>query len=753
MADRAAATWKEAPLVRPGSASVSREGVGGFLKRCLETWKELSVVEGTSESLTRILGGVAEAYFSFFQENGRSFECMRDVDAALPLHRLNPSLIRTWFGDIKGFPEIDQLVHIAEHGAPVHVDGVGDIGAALAYSNHSSVGAHVDRIVAKIAEDVKFGHAFVFPIRAAASIPGLRLSPLGVVVSTSKVRVIHDLTFSSFPSGPGVNSDTDFDTAPPCKLGHVLRDVIWRILYLRRKFGTDARIVLSKMDVANAFRQVPVEFGRSPTFSYVFGNMVVVDRRLQFGWRNSPGFWCLFASALEHAHVNTTFRDAVVTVQGRAAAAHVVVQPAGEAERSSPLPPNCRVPPGTGGGVEDPFFVRFYVDDAILVEVQLLLGGIRCLRASESLSSDHFRLFGDRRVTDLPLLAARKVTSWDTRLEVLGWEIDTVGMTISLPPAKLARLRALLRQWPDDRAFASESELRTLTGKLLHVCEVVRPGKFFVRRMLNQLGLSSGSPWKDNLEMRRARKRKPLKLTPEFHSDVAFWRLLVEGVLQHRGGTLHAPLYSFFLQPPSRTLWSDASGDAMGGYCLESGTWWRMDFDEGVRTRLRQKVRGRDDLSINVLELLGMVVTAWAFVGQTGAEPMYQRESILMRGDNQSAIHWINQCRGGREPRSGALMRILGCLEVRSGWCFRARHVKGVNNVLADGISRWDRASIPSALRSCRPDIAWQEQDLGQAGTSLCSGILASSSSGGQLRDRLNALTTQVFGLGQNFEG
>ena len=48
---------------------------------------------------------------------------------------------------------------------------------------------------------------------------------------------------------------------------------------------------------------------------------------------------------------------------------------------------------------------------------------------------------------------------------------------------------------------------------------------------------------------------------------------------------------------------------------------------------------GRDDLLINVLELLGMVVTAWAFVLHAGAEPEYDHESIIMRGDNQSPIH------------------------------------------------------------------------------------------------------------------
>ena len=47
--------------------------------------------------------------------------------------------------------------------------------------------------------------------------------------------------------------------------------------------------------------------------------------------------------------------------------------------------------------------------------------------------------------------------------------------------------------------------------------------------------------------------------------------------------------------------------------------WWRFEFDDDVRARLRATVRDWNDLSINVLELLGMVVAAWVFVTQSDA--------------------------------------------------------------------------------------------------------------------------------------
>ena len=98
-------------------------------------------------------------------------------------------------------------------------------------------------------------------------------------------------------------------------------------------------------------------------------------------------------------------------------------------------------PPGRGSGADDSFFVCFYVDDGVSVEVQQYPLGDRCLCASASLVSDHFRLFGNRAPTDPPLLSKHKISHWDTQLKVLGWEIDSVAMTISLTKAKVAKLR------------------------------------------------------------------------------------------------------------------------------------------------------------------------------------------------------------------------------------------------------------------------------------------------------------------------
>ena len=94
-------------------------------------------------------------------------------------------------------------------------------------------------------------------------------------------------------------------------------------------------------------------------------------------------------------------------------------------------------PRGRGGGRRSPFFALYYVDDGIYVEVQWWPDGRCCRRESASLASDHYQLFGVRSSRDPSLLAPHKISLWDTRLCVLGWDIDTIAMTISVPLEKL----------------------------------------------------------------------------------------------------------------------------------------------------------------------------------------------------------------------------------------------------------------------------------------------------------------------------
>lgn len=156
--------------------------------------------------------------------------------------------------------------------------------------------------------------------------------------------------------------------------------------------------------------------------------------------------FCFFVSAiLEHAHCHTPYSDAVVMEQGSNATQDVVTPPRAT-DRPAPLPPGCCISREQGGGKHSPCFVLYYVDNGILVEVQWGPDGQRCRHASASLASDYVRVVGGGRSRDPTLLSPHKSSTWNAILCVLGWDIDTVALTISVLVAKMERLRDKLSE-------------------------------------------------------------------------------------------------------------------------------------------------------------------------------------------------------------------------------------------------------------------------------------------------------------------
>lgn len=80
--------------------------------------------------------------------------------------------------------------------------------------------------------------------------------------------------------------------------------------------------------------------------------------------------------------------------------AHVSVG-AAIGRETTPIPSNCERVRGAGGNCDDFFFVRFYVDGGILVEVRFFRDGRRLRRAVESLASDRFRVLGPREAREI----------------------------------------------------------------------------------------------------------------------------------------------------------------------------------------------------------------------------------------------------------------------------------------------------------------------------------------------------------------
>ena len=83
-------------------------------------------------------------------------------------------------------------------------------------------------------------------------------------------------------------------------------------------------------------------------------------------------------------------------------------------------------------------------------------------------------------------IATHKTEGPATTVTFLGIHVDTLAGELRLPQDKLTRLQELLRQW-ERRKSCTCKELESLIGLLNHACKVIRPGRAFLRCMIDLL--------------------------------------------------------------------------------------------------------------------------------------------------------------------------------------------------------------------------------------------------------------------------
>lgn len=117
-----------------------------------------------------------------------------------------------------------------------------------------------------------------------SAILGARVSSVGAI-SRPKLRFVHDFTFTAPGGTSSVNVDTFCDAGPAREWGHVSPDVILRVLYLRQLHGPKEPVLLGRIDVRVAYRQVLVDPKRPPIFTYVIiGDLGIIALSPQVGW-------------------------------------------------------------------------------------------------------------------------------------------------------------------------------------------------------------------------------------------------------------------------------------------------------------------------------------------------------------------------------------------------------------------------------------------------------------------------------------
>ena len=88
---------------------------------------------------------------------------------------------------------------------------------------------------------------------------------------------------------------------------------------------------------------------------------------------------------------------------------------------------------------------------------------------------------------------------------------------------------------------------------------------------------------------RDPRNQKAVRLGSEFHADLLFWKWPINHKILHAGEAVSVPCYTALERPAKRYYLSDASFEAVGGYCREGF----MEIRSTARSDDRTKTKGR----------------------------------------------------------------------------------------------------------------------------------------------------------------
>ena len=110
-------------------------------------------------------------------------------------------------------------------------------------------------------------------------------------------------------------------------------------------------------------------------------------------------------------------------------------------------------------------------------------------------------------------VAPQKVEGPSTVICFLGIEIDLVCQELQLPQIKLLRIKELLTSW-SGRHSASKHKLQCLLGHPNHVARIVKPGRVFLRELINTMAIPKHSFHK-------------VRINKLCRADIARWLLFI----------------------------------------------------------------------------------------------------------------------------------------------------------------------------------------------------------------------------------
>jgi hypothetical protein len=501
--------------------------------------------------------------------------------------------------------------------------------------------------------------------------PQLKISPVAMIPHKSKkYRCILDLSFTLFHKGIAYKSvnDTTAKCAPQqsmSQLGLCLKRII---ALMADNYNLNKPFMFSKLDIKDGFWRMRVSNDQAWNFCYVLPTTkhitndddieIVVPNSLQMGWCESPPLFCTGTETARDIIHNISHNQQLPQHRFE----HIMLK-------------NIK---NTTNTTQDPNHVTLqevFVDDFVGITNNTTHQHLQQL--SRSMINGIHSIFPPPEITNHPggdPISEKKLLSgdgtWTHDKEILGWIFDGKKFTITLSAAKcdtiILQIRKLLQL-----KRPSLNKYQKIAGKLQHA----------------SFGLPAGVALFSPIQMAMKNNPSFIDLTDDLRQTFLDWKFII----QHMKRTPTSVL-QLMQNYPDYLGHSDSCGLGTGG------TWssglkpikpflWQLEWPNDIKTRLVSSTNPKGDLTINDLELAGLVLNWLALECQKGLHLAYHHIGTFC--DNTSAVSWANKLRTSKSLVAGRLLRLLGLrIHSRQASSLIPLHIAGENNIMADIVSR-----------------------------------------------------------------
>lgn len=451
----------------------------------------------------------------------------------------------------------------------------------LASHNSMSVNLNPQAAKLKIEEEIRLGR-IAGPFDSPP-FPNFKCSPLALREKSTagKYRLLHNLSFPYNSKSVNLNIP---DSAAKVTYAS-LHDAFKIITQLGPCF-------LSKTDISDAFRLIPLHPSQYPLTGFKFLNKFYYDRTLPMGARSS-----------------------------------------------------CKIFERVSDALKDILISQYNVKHVIKVIDDFLFIAKTKSECEHALNS-----FQDLcKRTGFPL-AKHKTVPPTNALTFLGLQIDTLANEASIPPEKINKYSlsvAKLLSVP----HCSLRELKSVIGQLHFCCTVIPAGRCFLRRLYN-------------LTANRSNPNSPVPLPPWAKDDLSTWAKFLS---VFNGRNLY--LYLWTGNSLDLRMFTDSCKTGYGGT-------FRSHFIQGLFPQNWQS------FNIATLELYPIFLLVKIFALDLA------HSNILFYCDNEAVVCIINN-KSSKDPKLMSILRPLILCLISNNINFRAIHIPGITNTVADRLSRF----------------------------------------------------------------